>query len=153
MFIHWTRQDEGYGMTGFFSPWWRQQATLGRIAHLAEELLSAEAQYNAVVHARTVAKRGLYGLLLEIDGPFGLDGRAIRTLRSSISDRLMKNLGIQLKAAHVHVVFHDCSRKLSRDARRSLEGEIDRCRRLHGVQILQHQQETLGTRKSGAPGP
>lgn len=112
-----------------------------KIAELAQNMLGVEAGYEAQVHVRTVLKGAVYGLLLEVCGPFRLDERALRALRSQIADRLLKNLGVDLKASNVYVVYHESSKKLSRDAVLPLAAEVERCRRM----------SQLGTHKVARP--
>lgn len=127
----------------FFKTWWKQRSMRKKIADLARSMLSADAKYEAAVHVRTVIKGSVYALLFEISGPFRLDERATRTLRSQLSERLLGELGVDLNPTDLYVVFHDSSRKLARDASLSLRAEVARCRELHAASTLRLERQDV----------
>jgi hypothetical protein len=113
--------------------WWQQKNVLNAIAKIAEESLWRDARYESIVYIRTIMKSGFYGLLLEVSGEFRFDIRAIRALRNLVSERMQRQLGIELTPKRLIVVFHESSKRISQNPAGSLAEEMDRCRGLRQV--------------------
>lgn len=113
--------------------WWQQKTELDAIARIAEESLWRDARYESTVYVRTIMKSGFYGLLLEVSGEFRFDVRAVRALRNLVSERMQRQLGIELPPKRLIVVFHESSKRISQNPAGSLAEEMDRCRGLRQV--------------------
>lgn len=113
--------------------WWQQKTVLDSIARIAEESLWRDARYESTVYIRTIMKSGFYGLLLEVSGEFRFDIRAIRALRNLVSERMQRQLDIELVPKRLVIVFHESSKRISQNPAGSLADEMDRCRGLRQV--------------------
>lgn len=122
----------------YLLPWWRNGSMLLRLSALAEELLYVAGEYDARVTAHGIRKSGLACLLLEIEGPYPLDGRAAQVLKEELVARIPAKLKRPLTLDQVVISLVHARQKL----RTSLEEELLRCRDGAGGSHPQGYEET-----------